>query len=162
MRCSLLIATLLSYPLSTLASPEVIQGPFTIDAADTVFIQRETDKDYPLGLYWQSERGVVRVDTYPVEGDEPTVESVFFTTIQNRKNVIVLLSWHQVHRAEGINGYAWQVYGYIYENHTLVSNSLINNDPQLRGFDGELGGAESVFKYKNAAAIKSRLQQQYR
>lgn len=140
----------------------MIQGPFIIEAGYTVFIRREDNKDYPLGLYLKGERGVLRVDTYPAEGNEPTVESIFFTTIQNRKNIIVLLSWHQVHRAEGINGHAWQAYGYTYVNHTLVTNSLINNDPQLRGFDGELGGTESVFKYKNAAAIKSRLQQQYR
>lgn len=81
--------------------------------------------------------------------------------IHNVKNAIVLISWHQLHQAESINGNTYQVYAYKYSDNSLFKNDIITKDPALNGMDGEFNGEEVQFKYKNAASIKQYIKNKY-
>jgi hypothetical protein len=81
--------------------------------------------------------------------------------IHNVKNVIVLISWHQLHQAESINGNTYQVYAYKYTNDSLVLNDVITKDPALNVMDGEFSGEEVHFKYKTTASIKQYIKSKY-
>lgn len=136
---------------------EVIQGPFKIANQDYVLIRKSPDVNYPLSLYLKSDSGEVKIESYESEGGEPHVETVFFMTLRNKKNVLVLVSWEQKHFAEGINGKLYQVYGYKYKKGKLIINSLIRDDPNLSGVHGEFNGQQMEFTYRNAERIKKYL-----
>ncbi|ECK5191298.1 hypothetical protein FRL18_18715, partial [Salmonella enterica] len=97
-----------------LAKTDIVQGPFKLDANDSVYIKKEDNPNYPLALYFETNGNNIRVESYEVDGSEPHVETFFFTKVNNKKNVIVLISWELRHPAEKINGIAYQVYGYNY------------------------------------------------
>lgn len=86
---------------------------------------------------------------------------MFFVNIQNVKNIVVLISWHQEHRAEQISGDLYQVYGYSFENGKIIPNKKITNDPILSGEDGEFNGEALHFKYQTAYEIKKYLKNKY-
>ncbi|EGK4803122.1 hypothetical protein IOX27_003753 [Salmonella enterica] len=86
----------------------------------------------------------------------------FFTKVNNKKNVIVLISWELRHPAEKINGIAYQVYGYNYFSNGLSINTSVKEDQNLNGLNGEFNGEKLHFKYKNAAEIKTYLQSHYK
>lgn len=146
----------------SIAQSEIVQGPFKIDDDGSVYIKREVDVNYPLGLYLDSNGNSSKVDDYEVDGDNPHVETVFFTKINNQKNVIILISWKQFHAAENINGTSYQVYAYTYYKRHLTLNATITNDDNLNGLDGEFNGEELFFKYKNASEIKKYLNSHYK
>lgn len=140
---------------------EVVQGPFKIDGDKAIYFQRESNPDFPLGLYYDSGTKKTQVDKYEVDGDTPNIDTVFFMKIHNVKNVIVLISWNQLHQAESINGNTYQVYAYKYSNDSLFINDMITKDPELNGMDGEFNGDEVHFKYKNVASIKKYIKNKY-
>lgn len=140
---------------------DIAQGPFKLDAETSVFIKNENDVNYPLAIYYEINGNAYKVESYEVDGDVPHVETVFFTDLGNKKNVIVLISWHQKHSAESIAGTAYQVFGYTYDARKLTVNSLIKNDQNLNGLDGEFYGKQMNFKYKNADKIKHYLKLHY-
>ncbi|MCK6889667.1 hypothetical protein [Enterobacter kobei] len=154
--------TLLVSSFYSLASSDIVQGPFKVDADSSVYIKRESDINYPLALYFDANGNDFKVESYEVDGGEPHVETVFLSKINNKKNVIVLISWEQRHSAEKINGTAYQVYGYNYSLNTLSINPSIKNDQNLNGLDGEFNGEVLHFKYKDAAKIKAYLQSHYK
>lgn len=157
MREFILGLSLLVCSFSVFAKSDIVQGPFNLDGNSTVYIKNESDINYPLAIYCECNGKKSKVESYETDGDEPHVETVFFTKIENKKNVIVLVSWRQKHIAEGIDGTSYQVYGYKYDTKTLSVNQLVKNDPNLNGLDGEFDGKELSFKYKNAAEIKEYL-----
>jgi len=149
-------------PFSSIAQSEIVQGPFKIDEGGSVYIKREIYVNYPLDLYFKINGKSSKVDDYEVDGDNPHLETVFFTKINNKKNVIILISWQQLHAAENINGTSYQVYAYTYCNRHLTLNAIITNDNNLNGLDGEFNGEELFFKYKNALKIKKYLNSHYK
>lgn len=140
---------------------EVVQGPFKIDGEKIIYFQKEPNPDFPLGLYYDSGTKKTQVDKHEMDGDTPNVDTVFFMQIHNVKNVIVLISWHQLHQAESINGNTYQVYAYKYTNDSLVLNDVITKDPALNGMDGEFNGDEVYFKYEDTASVKEYIKNKY-
>ena len=157
----LLASSLLFASFLTFSNSEIVQGPFEIRQDAKVYLQKENDDDYPLALYFVKDNKLTKIDTYETEGGKPSVEAVFFMTIHNKTNVIVLISWAQLHRAENINGKSLKVYGYIYENNNLTVNNEINSDPNLSGAEGDFGGERLFFKYQNAEKIKNYILGKY-
>jgi len=147
--------------VSIAQSNEIVQGPFNIDEGKSIYFKKERNENYPLGLYFDLNGQSRKIDTYETDGAPPNVDTVFFEKIKGVKNVIVLVSWHQQHSAEKINGYSYQVYGYKYNGTQLITNEDIVNDSALNGLDGEFNGEEVFFKYKDAASIKKYLRSKY-
>lgn len=162
MRGLILGLSLLVSSFYTLAISDIVQGPFKLDADGSVYIKKESDINYPLALYFDANGNNFKIESYEVDGSEPHVETVFFSKINNKKNVIVLVSWEQRLSAEKINGTAYQVYGYSYSLNNLSINPSIKNDQNLNGLDGEFNGEVLHFKYKDAAKIKAYLQSHYK
>lgn len=119
-----------------------------------IYIKREVDVNYPLGFYLDSNGNSSKVDDYEVDGDNPHLETVFFTKINNQEIVIILISWKQFHAAENINGTSYQVYAYTYYKRHLTLNATITNDDNINGLDGEFNGEELFFKYKKCIENK--------
>lgn len=157
----ILASSMLMISFFSFSNTDIVQGPFKITLSDKVYFQTEADDDYPLALYILSDNKSKRIDTYETEGGKPAVQTVFFMTIDGKKNVIVLISWEQLHRAENINGNFFRVYGYVYEKNNLIVNKKINSDPNLSGQDGDFSGEQLFFKYKNAKAIKEYILKKY-
>lgn len=157
----ILASLLLLISFFSFSNAEIVQGPFNITQNDKIYIQTEADDDYPLALYILNHNKSKRIDTYETEGGKPVVQTVFFMTIDGKKNVIVLISWEQLHRAENINGKFFRVYGYVYDKNNLIVNNKINSDPNLSGQDGDFSGEQLFFKYKNAKAIKEYILKKY-
>lgn len=162
MRGFILGLSLLVSSFYTQAKSDIVQGPFKLDDDSSVYINKEDDANYPLAIHFETNGNDFKVESYEVDGSEPHVETVFFTKINNKKNVIVLISWEQRHSAEKINGTAYQVYGYTYSFDSLSINPSIKKDQNLNGLDGEFNGEELSFKYKDAAKIKAYLQSNYK
>lgn len=150
------------FSLSAMSQTDIVHGPFKIDGVNSVYIKTENNVNYPLAFYFESGGKAWKVDSYEFGGGVPHVETVFFSNVKGIINVLVLISWHLKHSAEKINGNLYRVYGYKYEHNNLTVNSLINNDPNLDGLDGEFGDKELIFKYKNAATIKKYLKSHYK
>jgi len=149
-----------SYSCCSFALENIVHGPFKFNDG-SIYIKNENDINYPLSLYMSKDGVNQKVDTYEVNGDNPNIESVFFININKTKNVIVLVSWKQMHRAEKINGRAFKIYGYSYDGFKLTINNKIIDDPNLDGVDGVYNGEELHFKYKDAASIKQYLKDNY-
>ncbi|MFP1746349.1 hypothetical protein ACLED8_09960 [Lonsdalea quercina] len=138
-----------------------VQGPFEISQDSRVSIKKENDVNQPLGLYFENKGHVMKIDGYDVNGGFPNIETVFFITLNGVKNVVVLVSWNVMHRAERISGTSYQVYGYAIQDGGMTRNTKITDDPKLWGDEGEFSGEKLYFKYKNAAAIKRYLLRKY-
>ncbi|MFP1762741.1 hypothetical protein [Lonsdalea quercina] len=139
-----------------------VQGPFEISQDSRVFIKKENDVNQPLGLYFENKDRAIKIDGYDVNGGLPNIETVFFITLNGVKNVVVLVSWHVIHRPERISGTSYQIYGYSIHNDGMVNNEKISRDPISYGEEGEFNGEPHYFKYKNAASIKKYLLNKYR
>ncbi|MEF3097795.1 hypothetical protein QFJ66_00450 [Raoultella terrigena] len=161
MRGFLLGVYFLLFSCCAFSQSDIVQGPFKLDAETSVVIKNENDVNYPLAIYYEINGNSYKVETYEVDGDDPHVETVFFTNLETKKNVIVLMLWHQKHSAERIDGTAYQVFGYTYDARKLTVNSLIKNDQNLNGFDGGFDGKKIIFRYKNADKIKQYLKLHY-
>jgi hypothetical protein len=159
-RC-LLFFTLVFFTFSSFAKGDIVQGPFKFDDTSYVYVKKQNDLNYPLSLYLMNNGVPKKIDSYEVNGDNPNIESIFFIQLDEIRNVIVLVSWHQEHRADDISGCSYQVYGYAYDGNTLSPNKKITDDPILSGEDGVFNGDQLHFKYKNAASIKSYLHTKY-
>ncbi|WP_323111976.1 hypothetical protein [Klebsiella quasipneumoniae] len=61
-----------------LAKTDIVQGPFKLDANDSVYIKREDDANYPLALYFKANGNSIKVESYEVDGGEPHVETIFY------------------------------------------------------------------------------------
>ncbi len=138
-----------------------VQGPFQIDNYNSIYLKKEDDVNYPLSLYAKGREGISKIDAYETNGGGPNVKTVFFVNIQNVKNIVILISWHQEHRAEQISGDLYQVYGYSFENGKIAPNKKITNDHNLSGEDGEFNGDALHFKYQTASEIKKYLKNKY-
>ncbi|CNE05900.1 hypothetical protein [Yersinia mollaretii] len=152
---------LLLYPFILFAQEDIVQGPFKIDDGISVYIKKENDINYPLGFYFQKNNESYKIDSYETDGDIPNIETVFLIKLNKMKNIIVLVSWHQEHRAEKISGDSYQVYGYTYKNNYLTPNKAITNDPNLSGQNGDFNGEELHFKYQNSASIIKYLKDKF-
>lgn len=139
----------------------MVQGPFKVDEGKNIYFKKESNEDYPLGLYFDVNGQSFKVDTYETDGSSPNIDSVFLYKIKSDENVIVLVSWRQQHLAEGINGYLYQVFGYKYNGSQLIVNEEITKDSELNGLDGEFNGEGKSFKFKSAASIKKYLKEKY-
>lgn len=160
--CNVILSLfLLATSFCAFSQSDIVQGPFRIDGNNTIYIKSENDISYPLALYIENGDKSLKIDSYEVDGDNPHVDTVFFAKLKNKKNVVVLVSWHQLHSAEKISGHSYKIYGYEYSNGHLTINPLINADPELNGLDGEFNGELLHFKYKDAATIKKYLNEKY-
>jgi hypothetical protein len=139
----------------------LVQGPFKLDDKNSVYIKKESDINYPLGLYLERNNISEKIDFYEMNGDTPSIYTVFFLKLHKVKNVIVLVSWSQDHRAENISGRSYQIYAYEYKNEKLIPNNTITSDPNLNGEDGEFSGETLHFKYQNSESIKQYLMAKY-
>lgn len=135
------------------------QGPFKLDGDSYVYIKKEDNVNYPLSLYLKKNKTIYKIDSYEENCDSPNIDSVFFLRVNKIKDVVVLVSWRQEHRAEKIRGRYYKVFGYFYDGKTLISNSEITEDSNLSGEDGEYYGDEFHFKYKSANLIKEYLKE---
>lgn len=147
--------------LYAFAQNDIMQGPFKLDNESSIYIKSENNFYFPLTLYFEVKGRVYKIESYEVNGAKPHVETVFFTKINNVKNVIVLISWQQRHFAERINGTFYQVYGYDYLHGKLIKNFIIKNGQNLNGLDGEIDGEELHFKYENAGEIRECIKSAY-
>lgn len=77
--------TLLVSSFYSLASSDIVQGPFKLDSDSSVYIKRESDINYPLALYFDANGNSFKVESYEVDGSEPHVETVFLSEINNKK-----------------------------------------------------------------------------
>lgn len=143
------------------AQEYIVQGPFQINSDSCIYIQKENDINHPLSLYLERNKVSHKVDSYETNGDTPNIETIFFMQLNNVKNVIILVSWHQKHFAEHIAGDHYQTYGYIFENNRLIPNEAITNDPNLSGENGEFSGEELHFEYRSAESIKKYLEKKF-
>ncbi|OAT76789.1 hypothetical protein A9B99_22605 [Mangrovibacter phragmitis] len=150
------------FSLPSYGQGEVVQGPFKIDDEKSIYFQREPNPDFPLGLYYDSGTKKTQIDKYEMDGDTPNIDSVFFMRVHDVKNVIVLISWRQLHKTESINGKTYQVYAYKYSDDSLFPNDMITKDPSLNGMDGEFNGEYMHFKYKDSASIKKYIENKYK
>jgi len=95
-----------------------------------------------------------KIDSYSVEGSEPTILSVFFYRIKNELNIVVLVSWELNNRGVGTYGTLYQIYGYAGKNSTLQSNPIIEKSNSMSGIDGYSDGEPSSFSGKDALHAK--------
>ncbi|WP_051957629.1 MULTISPECIES: hypothetical protein [Yersinia] len=86
----------------------------------------------------------------------PEIETVFFTPIDNVKNVIVLVSWDE----DNINAKYYKTFAYKYYNGRVSVNKKILNDGNLSGYDG-YNSSGLIFSYKNAESIMKYLKKYY-
>ncbi|WP_083615990.1 hypothetical protein [Pantoea sp. 1.19] len=59
------------------AAYDIVQGPFKLDANDSVYIKKEDDANYPLAFYFETNGNSIKVESYDVDGSETHVETVF-------------------------------------------------------------------------------------
>jgi hypothetical protein len=105
----------------------------------------------------------VLIDTFYQEGADPKIETVFFANADKdkKREVVILVSWPQVHRGAGIYG---TLYGtYIYDNPNLsISQDKLKfykglSDKLDGGFEGDREGKSVKAKYKSVASIRAAL-----
>jgi len=156
-----ILVSLLLTPAIALTQGNIIHGPFNIDKNSRVYIKTENDINHPVGLYLERNNKSYKIDSYETNGNVPNIDTVFFIKLNQVKNIVILASWHQKHRAEKINVDMYKIYGYSYKNHRLIPNKSITNDPKLQGQNGDFNGEYLHFKYKNAASIKEYLKDKF-
>ncbi|WP_145584782.1 hypothetical protein [Yersinia intermedia] len=134
------------------AATNVVQGPFSLDKASNITISFIREKDESISLVKHSGLKTKPIDSYQVYDGVPEVETVFFTPIDDIKNVIVLVSWDE----ENINAKHYKTFAYKYYNGELLANEKVLNDKNLSGYDG-YNSSGLIFNYKNAESIKEYL-----
>jgi len=105
----------------------------------------------------------VLIDTFFQEGADPRIETVFFANADKDKEreIIILVSWAQLHRGAGIFG---TLYGtYIYDNPKVaVSEDKLKfykglSDKLDGGFEGDRDGKIVKARYKSVGSIRKAL-----
>lgn len=153
---------MLSIASFSLSANEVVQGPFEFSPGNFVSVEKGNSTSDVLDLIVKINNKNSRIDSYEHNGSPPSIETIFFKKIEGDQNIIVLVSWALLHRAERINANMYQVYGYTYKNGFVKQNSLITEDPNLAGFDGEVNGDENFFEFKTASLIKVYLDNKFK
>ncbi|WP_144030124.1 hypothetical protein [Burkholderia sp. AU16741] len=115
--------------------------------------------EYPivLDLYQSTKYGCEKAEfaRYSVEGGVPTVESIFFMSLDGRVNVFSIVAWDINSRGDGTYGRLYQVYAYFFDkNGVLIENDRVSQDEAMTGIDGYAQGAESKFRYRTASDVK--------
>ncbi|MDN7425893.1 hypothetical protein [Burkholderia sp. AU45388] len=115
--------------------------------------------EYPivLDLYQSTKCGCEKAEfaRYSVEGGVPTVESIFFMSLDGRVNVFSIVAWDINSRGDGTYGRLYQVYAYFFDkNGVLIENDRVSQDEAMTGIDGYAQGAESKFRYRTASDVK--------
>lgn len=154
---TIILVLSLAFP-SVAKCSNIVHGPLLYKNQSTLIFESEGDN---VAFFLTSKKERQLVDLYEPEGGKATVETVFYTRINKADNIVVLISWRQLHRALNIDGKLYEVRSYKYKNGTLAANEVISHDQNLTGFDGENQGQVSTFKYKNAKEIKDYLMSKY-
>lgn len=115
--------------------------------------------EYPivLDIYRSTKHGCEKTEfaRYSVEGGVPTVESIFFMSLDDRVNVFSIVAWNINNRGDGTYGRLYQVYAYFFDkNGMLIENGRVSQDEAMTGIDGYAQGAESKFRYRTASDVK--------
>lgn len=153
---------MLSIACFSSSANEVIQGPFEFSPGNFVSVEKGNSTSDVLDLIVKINNKISKIDSYEQNGSPPSIETIFFKKIRGEKNIIVLVSWELLHRAERINANLYQVYGYTYKDGLIKPNLLITEDPNLSGFDGEVNGDENVFEFKTASLIRVYLENKFK
>lgn len=154
---TIILVLSLAFP-SIAKCSDIVHGPLPYKNHSTLVFHSEGDN---VAFFFTSKKERQLVDLYEPEGGKATVETVLYTRINKSDNIVVLISWRQLHRALNIDGKLYEVRAYKYKNGTLAANEVISHDQNLTGFDGENQGQVSTFKYKNAKEIKDYLINKY-
>lgn len=151
-----LLLLFLSIILPCQAVINVVQGPFPLDKNNNLTVSFIKEKDESISFITQSGLKTESIDSYQVYDGVPEIETVFFTPIDNVKNVIVLVSWDE----DNINAKHYKTFAYKYYNGRVSVNKKILNDGNLSGYDG-YNSSGLTFNYKNAKSIKKYLNENY-
>lgn len=154
---TVILVLLLALP-SIAKCSDIVHGPLPYNNQSTLVFE---SKGNNVAFFFTSKQERKLVDLYEPEGGEAAIETVFYYRINKADNVIVLISWRQLHRAFNIDGKLYEIKAYKYENGNLTANAVISQDDNLTGFDGNNQGQVSAFKYKNAKEIKDYLIMKY-
>lgn len=147
----------------------IVHGPFNISwcSSGELFFTRKGDGSVDLILKYIDGTKLEKtqiIDTYYSEGGDPQVESIFFDSILNDKNIFVIISWEINSRGAGTYGKLYQVYAYNKSNNKdnkFVKNMTLYHDRKLTGIDGVSDSNISSFKYKTAAEVKKYINETY-
>ena len=147
---------------------EVAQGPFTIPSSKQIVTIHKVPlsingDEYPY-LTLEINDGNINyiVDKYQHDGSEPEVKSVFFMEQEASTSIYTIVSWLNIHKAENINATYYRIYSYkVTADGRYKPDSKINNDLNLRGYDGTVNGKTMSFKYKNASAVKKYIKNKH-
>lgn len=99
------------------------------------------------------------IDRYYIAGSPPSVETLFFHNIHNKKNAITIISWEINSRGIGTYGKLYQIFAYKKTKSGLIANKEIELNPNMSGLDGYQEGEQTYFKLKTAGDIKKYLDQ---
>ena len=116
----LLVTILL--PFHIFAEGTIVHGPFKVFPESYIYIKKENNINYPLSLYLDKKGEITKIDSYETNGADPNIETIFFINLNGVKNMVILVSWYIIHRAEKINGTLYQVYGYEFFNGKFMPN----------------------------------------
>lgn len=152
----------------------IIHGPFNISWCKNgkFYFEETTNLDYPINFVLECDNIKKVIDKYFIDGAnivnfpnrkvDMTIESVFFQTVQSKRNLFVIVKRTTTHRAERINTNNYDIYVYEYNLQKIISlNSKLMQDANLSGSEGEVGGSEVYFKYKTAAEVKKYINKTY-
>jgi len=140
----------------------VIHGPFSInltDSKNTIFFSLSDKELFPVNAIFISDPAELDCqpaifDSYPIEGGNPQVDSVFAYPVNNEKHIFVIISWEVNSRGDGTYGKYYQVYSYHCENNGLVLNNKLMSLSGMSGMDGYSMGEEVYFKNKTSQQVK--------
>jgi len=129
-----------------------------------ISFEPSSDKNNPIdfNLYKKEANGncnKIKIDSYPVEGSKPKIETVFYKKIRGQQNIVVLVSWELNNRAAGTYGTLYQVYAYADIKGLLTENEEVSNNKIMSGIEGYADGASSSFSGKDAAHVRLLLDQ---
>ena len=104
----------------------------------------------------------VLIDTFYENGGAPKIESVFFvnTDKDKQREIAIIVSTENTHRAEGINGSYYYTYFYDSPNIQAPQERLKmfkSLSEKFSCFEGDKGNKSYKAKYKTAASIKAVL-----
>lgn len=56
----------------------IVQGPFKTGEGRSIYSKKESNENYPLGLYFDVNGQSCKVDAYETDGSSPNIDAVFF------------------------------------------------------------------------------------
>jgi hypothetical protein len=98
---------------------EVVHGSFEFSPGDFVSIEKENSKSDALDLIVKINNKNSKIDSYEYDSSPSYIETIFFKKIRRDENIIILVSWTLLHRAERINVNVYQLYRYTYKTDWL-------------------------------------------